>query len=145
MTSITNTVATEGNGGRDDDDLMGAGHPLIAGLVAGDEVAFETLLRQHGGHMMAVARRFMRGEQDAADAMQDALVNVFRKADQFAGGSKLSTWLHRVTVNACLMRLRSESRRHEVNVDELRRRSIRRAITCDGRRRSSARSRRGRQ
>lgn len=118
MTSITDTVATDGDGGRDD-DLVGAGHPLIAGLIAGDEVAFEALLRQHGAHMMAVARRFMRSEQDAADAMQDALVNVFRKADQFAGGSKLSTWLHRVTVNACLMRLRSESRRHEVNVDEL--------------------------
>jgi RNA polymerase sigma-70 factor, ECF subfamily len=51
--------------------------------------------------------------------MQDALLSVFRKAGQFAGGSRLSTWLHRVTVNACLMRLRAESRRHELNVDEL--------------------------
>jgi RNA polymerase sigma-70 factor (ECF subfamily) len=92
---------------------------LVAGLRAGDAAAFEELVRAHGGHMMAVARRFMRNEPDAADAVQDALVSVLRKAGQFAGGSRLSTWLHRVTVNACLMRLRSAGRRHEVNVDEL--------------------------
>jgi len=118
MTSITGAVAAEGDGGPDD-DVSGAVDPLVAGLMNGDEAAFDALVREHGGHMMAVARRFMRNEQDAADAMQDALVSVFRKAGQFAGGSRLSTWLHRVTVNACLMRLRSESRRHEVNVDEL--------------------------
>jgi RNA polymerase sigma-70 factor (ECF subfamily) len=92
---------------------------LVAGLRAGDGEAFERLVRTHGGQMMAVARRFMRNEQDAADAMQDALVSVLRKAGQFEGGSRLSTWLHRVTVNACLMRLRSAGRRHEVNVEDL--------------------------
>lgn len=92
---------------------------LVKALRAGDAAAFEQLVRSHGGHMTAVARRFMHNEPDAADAMQDALVCVLRKAGQFEGGSRLSTWLHRVTVNACLMRLRSAGRRHEVNVDDL--------------------------
>lgn len=113
MTAITRADVTEGAGGHDADDV------LIAGLRVGDAVAFEQLVRVHGGHMMAVARRFMRNEQDATDAMQNALLSVFRKAGQFEGGSRLSTWLHRVTVNACLMRLRAEGRRHEVNVDDL--------------------------
>ena len=118
MTSFTDTSMSEGDGGRADDAVRPA-DAVVERLIGGDEAAFESLVRVHGGHMMAVARRFMRNEQDAADAMQDALICVFRKAGQFAGGSRLSTWLHRVTVNACLMRLRSESRRHEVNVDEL--------------------------
>jgi RNA polymerase sigma-70 factor (ECF subfamily) len=100
-------------------DSENADDAMVAGLRAGNDGSFEELVRVHGGHMMAVARRFMRNEPDAADAVQDALVCVLRKAGQFEGGSRLSTWLHRVTVNACLMRLRSAGRRHEVNVDEL--------------------------
>jgi RNA polymerase sigma-70 factor (ECF subfamily) len=116
MRTFTDTGAGEG-----DRDAMceDRDDELVAGLRAGDAAAFEDLVRRHGGHMMAVARRFMRNEPDAADAMQDALLCVLRKAGQFEGGSRLSTWLHRVTVNACLMRLRSAGRRHEVNVDEL--------------------------
>jgi RNA polymerase sigma-70 factor (ECF subfamily) len=92
---------------------------LVEGLRGGDSAAFEALVREHGGRMMAVARRMMGNEQDAADAMQDALICVFNKSDQFEGDSKLSTWLHRVTVNACLMRLRSTRRRNEVTVDDM--------------------------
>lgn len=91
---------------------------LIAGLKCGAPDAFETLVKLHGAQMLAVANRFMHCEQDAQDAFQDALICVFRKADQFEKGSKFSTWLHRVTINACLMKLRAE-RRHEVNIDDL--------------------------
>jgi len=92
---------------------------LIAGVKSGDAAAFEHLVKVHGGQMLSVARRFMRCEQDANDALQDALICVFRKADSFEETSRLSTWLHRITVNACLMKLRSERRRQEVNIDEL--------------------------
>jgi len=92
---------------------------MMTGVRAQDHAAFESLVRTHGDRMMAVARRMMKSEQDAADALQDALICVFRKADGFEGTSKLSTWLHRVTVNACLMRLRAAGRRHEVNVDQM--------------------------
>ncbi len=92
---------------------------LIAGIKSGVSAAFEDLVKLHGGQMLSVARRFMRCEQDANDALQDALICVFKKADTFEETSKLSTWLHRITVNACLMKLRSERRRNEVNIDEL--------------------------
>jgi RNA polymerase sigma-70 factor (ECF subfamily) len=118
MTSIAGANVTEaareqGAPGTDG----GADAALIAGLRAGDAKAFGELVRRHGAHMMAVARRFMRSEHDATDAVQDALLSVFRKAAQFEGGSRLSTWLHRVTVNACLMRLRAGRRRREANAD----------------------------
>lgn len=92
---------------------------LVAGLRAGDAAAFEMLVQTHGARMLAVARRMMRCEQDADDAWQDALLCVFRKAEMFEETCKLSTWLHRITVNACLMKLRSQRRRHEVEIDEL--------------------------
>jgi RNA polymerase sigma-70 factor (ECF subfamily) len=92
---------------------------LVAGLRAGDAEAFETLVQKYGKQMLAVAKRMMRCEQDADDAWQDALLCVFRKAEMFEETSKLSTWLHRITVNACLMKLRTQRRRHEVEIDDL--------------------------
>lgn len=91
---------------------------LVAGLRAKDTAAYETLVRTHGGQMLAVARRMMRCEQDADDAWQEALLCVFRKVEMFEENARLSTWLHRITVNACLMKLRSKRRRHEVEIDE---------------------------
>jgi len=92
---------------------------LIERICAGDAHAFEELVAMHGGHMMTVARRFLRCEQDVYDAVQDALISVFKNAGRFEQNSKLSTWLHRITVNACLMKLRSQRRRHEVEIDDL--------------------------
>jgi RNA polymerase sigma-70 factor (ECF subfamily) len=69
--------------------------------------------------MLAVARRFLRCEDDAADAVQDALLAAFRSLDKFAGHSSLGTWLHRIVVNACLMKLRVQSRKRAVPIDDL--------------------------
>jgi RNA polymerase sigma-70 factor (ECF subfamily) len=92
---------------------------LIASVAAGDHAAFEALVTIHGGKMMTVARRFLRDEQDVNDAIQDALVGVFRNASKFQSNSKLSTWLHRITVNSCLMKLRSQRRKHEVKIEDM--------------------------
>jgi len=92
---------------------------LIDAVAAGDERAFEQLVQLHGGQMTTVARRFLRCEQDVNDAIQDALISVFKNANRFEQNCKLSTWLHRITVNACLMKLRSQRRRHEVEIDDL--------------------------
>jgi RNA polymerase sigma-70 factor (ECF subfamily) len=78
---------------------------------------FESLVREHGGRMLAVARRILRDEEEARDAVQDAFISAYRARDQFEGTAKLSTWLHRIVVNAALMRLRVRSRQREEPLD----------------------------
>ena len=92
---------------------------LVARLRAGDEAAYETLIRLHGGRLLAVARRFVRDEDEAGDIVQEAFLSAFKSIDRYEGGSKLSTWLHRICVNAALMRLRGRRRRPERSIEEL--------------------------
>lgn len=92
---------------------------LIDLLRAGDDAAYESLIREHGGRMLAIARRFFPNAQDAADAVQDAFISAFQSIGRFEADSKLSTWLHRIIVNACLMKLRSRRRRETTSLDEL--------------------------
>jgi RNA polymerase sigma-70 factor, ECF subfamily len=92
---------------------------LLARLRVGDERAYEQLLSQYGGRLLAVARRMMGNEEDARDAVQEAMLSAFKALDRFDGKSKLSTWLHRIVVNACLMRMRAKGRRPEVSIDGL--------------------------
>src|SRR6187402_1825192 len=80
---------------------------LLEALRSGEPGAFEQLVRTHGGRLLAVARRLLGNEEDARDAVQEAFLNAFRGIDRFEGGSLLSTWLHRITVNVALMKLRT--------------------------------------
>jgi RNA polymerase sigma-70 factor (ECF subfamily) len=84
-----------------------------------DAAALEEFIRRHGGRLLAVARRFLRSEHDCHDVVQEALLSAFQALDSFAGTSTLGTWLHRIVVNACLMRLRKEKRRGAVLIDDL--------------------------
>jgi len=88
-------------------------------LRAGDDAAFAVLVRAHAGRLLAVARRMLRSEDDARDALQEAFLQAFRGIGKFQGGARLSTWLHRIVVNACLMRLRSRSRKPEQPIEDL--------------------------
>lgn len=92
---------------------------LVKRISSGDEQACELFVRQYGGAMLTVARRMLRHEQDSEDAVQEAFVSAFRSVASFAGNAKLSTWLHRIVVNACLMKLRSHSPRREVTIETL--------------------------
>ena len=92
---------------------------LVAGLRAGQEWAFETLVRVFGGRLLAVARRFTKNEQDAHDVLQSAYLSAFQALKEFRGASRLSTWLHRIVVNTALMRLRSERRAPEESIEPL--------------------------
>lgn len=92
---------------------------LLAALRAGQEVAFETLVRTHSGQMLSVCRRILRNEEEAKDAVQEAFVSAFRGIQTFAGTARLGTWLHRIAVNASLMKLRSRKRRPEESIDDL--------------------------
>ncbi len=92
---------------------------LLAALRAGEPEAYETLVRRHGPRMLAVARRFLGQEQDAQDAVQEAFLSAFKSIDRVEEGSRLGTWLHRIVVNAALMRIRKRNRRPERPIDDL--------------------------
>jgi len=92
---------------------------LLAALRAGDEAAYETIVRLYGGRLLAVAKRLTRNDADAQDVLQSAYLSAFRALDHFAGSCQLSTWLHRIVVNAALMKLRSRRRKPEESIDAL--------------------------
>jgi RNA polymerase sigma-70 factor (ECF subfamily) len=92
---------------------------LLERLRGGDEAAFEELVRSHGQRMFAVARRIVATDEDARDVVQDAFLSAFRSLHRFEGGSRLSTWLHRITVNAALMKLRTRRRKPEESIEPL--------------------------
>jgi RNA polymerase sigma-70 factor (ECF subfamily) len=93
--------------------------PLLGPLRAGEPAAFESLVRQEMPRLLAVTRRLLRNEEDARDAVQDAFVSAFRSFDGFEGECRVSTWLHRIAVNAALMRLRSRRRKPEEPIEDL--------------------------
>jgi RNA polymerase sigma-70 factor, ECF subfamily len=80
---------------------------LLQAHVSGDPHAFATLVARHQDRLWAVALGVMRNPDDAADALQEAYISAFRRAGSFRGDALVTTWLHRVVVNACLDRLRS--------------------------------------
>lgn len=91
---------------------------LIKAHAAGDPEAFSELVRRHRDRMWAVALRTLRDQEEAADALQEAFVSAFRAAATFRGESAVSTWLHRIVVNACLDRLRRRQAKPTVPLAE---------------------------
>lgn len=79
---------------------------LLAAHVAGDPTAFGELFGRHRDRLWAVALRTVGEPEEAADALQDAMVSAFRRAGSYRGDAAVSTWLHRIVVNAALDRLR---------------------------------------
>ncbi|MCV7174249.1 RNA polymerase sigma factor SigM [Mycolicibacterium sphagni] len=79
---------------------------LLAAHVAGDRYAFEELFGRHHSRLYRVARRTIRSPEDAADAVQDAMLAAHRGAASFRHDAAVSSWLHRIVINACLDRLR---------------------------------------
>ena len=76
---------------------------------AGDSTAFEFLYQLHSRRVYALCLRMVGNPADAEDLMQEAFLQLFRKIGTFRGESAFSTWLHRMTVNVVLMRLRKKS------------------------------------
>ncbi len=93
---------------------------LLRAHVGGDEEAFAILFRRHRDRLWAVALRTMGNPEDAADGLQDGLIAAYRRAGSFRGEAAVTTWLHRVVVNACLDRIRAAKvRRTEALPDDL--------------------------
>ena len=82
---------------------------LLAAHVSGDPYAFGELVARHRDRLWSVALRTTSDPEEASDALQDALISAFRRADQFRGDSAVTTWLHRIVVNASLDRLRRKA------------------------------------
>lgn len=91
---------------------------LIAAHTNGDPHAFSELFRRHRDRLWAVALRTMRDHDEAADALQDAMISAFRNASSFRAESRVTTWLHRIVVNACLDRIRRRQARPTVPLPE---------------------------
>jgi RNA polymerase sigma-70 factor (ECF subfamily) len=79
---------------------------LLAAHVAGDAAAFGVLFARHRDRLWAVALRTTGDPEDAADALQDAMIAAFRRAESYRGDAAVTTWLHRIVVNSSLDRLR---------------------------------------
>ncbi|MFB7946767.1 RNA polymerase sigma factor SigM [Kitasatospora phosalacinea] len=91
---------------------------LLARHTAGDPDAFGLLVHRHRDRLWAVAVRTLGDREEAADALQDALVSAFRAAAGFQGRSAVTTWLHRIVVNACLDRARRGAVRRAESLDQ---------------------------
>lgn len=94
-------------------------HERVEQLKVGKAEAFAQILDEFGPRMLAVARRMMAHEADAQDCVQDAWVAVVRSIGTFDGRSQLATWIHRIVVNACLMKHRSKSRGEAKSIEHL--------------------------
>jgi RNA polymerase sigma-70 factor (ECF subfamily) len=91
---------------------------LLHAHAAGDPHAFGEIVRRHRDRLWAVALRTLGDREEAADALQDALLSAYRAADRFRGDSAVTTWLHRIVVNACLDRIRRRQARPTVPLPE---------------------------
>ena len=93
---------------------------LLRAHVDGDADAFGVLFSRHRDRLWAVALRTMGNPEDAADGLQDGMIAAFRRAGSYRGEAAVTTWLHRVVVNACLDRLRAAKiRRLEALPDDV--------------------------
>jgi RNA polymerase sigma-70 factor, ECF subfamily len=96
------------------DDLL-----LARRICAGDGGAGEVLFGRYASRMLATARRFLRCQEECADAVQDAFLAALRAMPSFNGTAQLGTWLHRILANVCLTRLRKKQRHAFVPLDDL--------------------------
>ena len=92
---------------------------LVAGLRARRPDAFETMVRVYTPRLLAVARRLVGNDEDARDVVQDAMLSVYRSIDKFEAHSRVSTWLHRIVVNAGPTKLRTRRRKPEESIQLL--------------------------
>ena len=107
---------------------------LLRAHVDGDPDAFAELFARHRDRLWAVALRTMGNPEDAADGLQDGLIAAYRRAGSFRGEAAVTTWMHRIVVNACLDRMRAaKARRADPLPDDLEDRGGRGSlVTQDG-------------
>jgi RNA polymerase sigma-70 factor, ECF subfamily len=103
---------------RDAEDQDAQDRRLVQAHLDGDPDAFGALVARHQQRMWAVAVRTLRDREEAADAVQDACLSAYRSAASYRGDARVTTWLHRIVVNACLDRARRRAVRPTVPLPE---------------------------
>ena len=91
---------------------------LLSGVRLGAPAAIEALFDRYHGKVVGLAMSILKNNSDAEEAAQDVFLTVVRKADTFKGNSALYSWIYRICVNACLMRLRGKRRQETVSIEE---------------------------
>jgi len=114
MTARWSTVADEADG----DTMTVSDAALLAAHVAGDPTAFSALVTRHQDRLWSVALRTCQNPEDASDALQEALISALRNAHTFRGESQVSTWLHRIVVNASIDRIRRRRARPTIPLEQ---------------------------
>ena len=92
---------------------------LVHSLGNGEDSGFETLVRSYGPQVMAIARRYLRSEADAADCFQDTFIAIFEGINSFQRKSSFRSWVSGITINQCLMALRKRQRRREESIEHM--------------------------
>lgn len=99
---------------RDDPD-----RPLVERAIAGDESAFEALVRSHQRGIYNLAYRLLGNREDALDAAQDAFLRCYRALPRFRGDAAFRTWLLGIAINVCRTRLTGAARRQQRRTQDL--------------------------
>jgi RNA polymerase sigma-70 factor (ECF subfamily) len=99
---------------RDDPD-----RPLVEWAVAGDESAFEALVRSHQRGVYNLAYRLLGNREDALDAAQDTFLRCYRALPRFRGDAAFRTWLLGIAINVCRTRLTGAARRQQHRTQDL--------------------------
>ena len=92
---------------------------ILQHLKGGSREALAMLWESHSGHVLNLAFRMLKNRDEAEDILMDIFVQIPRKIQGFQGQSALATWLYRLTVNECLMKLRTQKRHRELEEEHL--------------------------
>src|ERR1700748_945444 len=91
---------------------------LVNAAKAGDDSAFEELVRRYDRNVFRIAQHITQNREDAEDVVQDAFLKAYGNLEQFQGQSKFYTWLVRIAVNEALMKLRRRRPERTISLDE---------------------------
>lgn len=92
---------------------------IVKKLKDGSREALALLWQDHSKNVLNLAFRLMKDRDQAEDMLMDVFVQVPRAIQSFQGNSTLGTWLYRLTVNACLMKLRATKRHGELEEEHI--------------------------
>jgi len=87
---------------------------LIKKLGQGDHSAFEFVVREYGGYLLSVARQYVKDSDEAQDVVQESYLQLYKNISKFRGESSLKSWLHKITINNALMKIRKNVRLNEI-------------------------------